>query len=424
MSRIKLLILSALSLILLCSGAPGTSLKERIASDRRLDTVDSMARALISTGFNAGSVYKQVWCRDLNTFIETSCELLPREEIRRNILLFYAFQQEDGAMLDGYVESTEVPYHPIYRSDLAPGYLGHKNDVETDQETSLIQLTAKYIAKTGDRDILYEKVGDQTVLERMRRMVGFLTTVKWSPEYGLVTGATTIDWGDVQPGTDNLVRIDEHSKTAIDIYDNAMFIIALRDMENLDSEYAKEWRALRKQTARNVHKHLWDSRNHKFIPHIYLEGSPFPPEFDESALYYHGGTAVAIEAGLLSRREIIRANRKMLSDAEAANTTIGITVYPVYPEGYFHLGHSRPYHYQNGGDWTWFGGRMIKQLILNGFVEEAYKEFSPMLDRAIANNGFYEWYGPGNVPNGSGAYRGTAGVMAEVITLLRDYAAR
>jgi hypothetical protein len=34
-----------------------------------------------------------------------------------------------------------------------------------------------------------------------------------------------------------------------------------------------------------------------------------------------------------------------------------------------------PYNYQNAGDWTWFGGRMIAAaLVANGQVKEAYHE--------------------------------------------------
>ena len=35
--------------------------------------------------------------------------------------------------------------------------------------------------------------------------------------------------------------------------------------------------------------------------------------------------------------------------------SIGLTLYPVYPDGFFHGGMSKAYLYQNGGDWTWFG---------------------------------------------------------------------
>ena len=81
-----------------------------------------------------------------------------------------------------------------------------------------------------------------------------------------------------------------------------------------------------------------------------------------------------------------------------------------------------PYGYQNGGDWTWFGARMIQQLIRNGFVEEAYQEINPMINRVIKNNGFYEWYGMGNIPSGSGNFKGSAGVLAKAIHLLHDWA--
>lgn len=77
-----------------------------------------------------------------------------------------------------------------------------------------------------------------------------------------------------------------------------------------------------------------------------------------------------------------------------------------------------PYGYQNGGDWTWFGGRMIQQLIRNGFIQEAQQQLKPMLQRVINNNGFYEWYTVDNKPKGSGTFRGEAGVLFDAITML------
>ena len=57
-----------------------------------------------------------------------------------------------------------------------------------------------------------------------------------------------------------------------------------------------------------------------------------------------------------------------------------------------------PYGYQNGGDWTWFGARMIQQLVINGFVQEAYEQLLPMTDRVVRDNGFFEWYSLDNKP--------------------------
>ena len=156
---------------------------------------------------------------------------------------------------------------------------------------------------------------------------------------------------------------------------------------------------------------------------MYLGESPIPAGFDENAIHYHGGTAVAIEAGLLSHEEIAVVNAQMLENVRLSGmSSIGLTLYPVYPQNLFHGWMAEPYVYQNGGDWTWFGGRMIQQLVANGYVEEAYAEIRPMLDRVSRNKGFYEWYGKGNIPSGSGNFKGSAGVLAKAIAMLKHWA--
>ena len=112
------------------------------------------------------------------------------------------------------------------------------------------------------------------------------------------------------------------------------------------------------------------------------------PGFDERQILYTGGTACAILAGLHDRKEILEINRQFLAAAaQEKYATIGMTVYPPYPLAAFP--DVPPYTYQNGGDWTWFGGRIIQALTANGFAQQAYKEMNPMIDRAIKNNGFF-----------------------------------
>src|SRR5690606_5043659 len=124
---------------------------------------------------------------------------------------------------------------------------------------------------------------------------------------------------------------------------------------------------------------------------------------------------------LLNNVEIETAYRQMQENVKAAGAqSIGLTIYPVYPNGFFKNPSMSEYSYQNGGDWTWFGGRMVQQLILNGFEEEAYEAISPMLDRVIQNDGFFEWYTPNGKPSGSGKFRGSAGVLWKAIQLFRD----
>jgi hypothetical protein len=227
----------------------------------------------------------------------------------------------------------------------------------------------------------------------------------------------------VQPNTDNVVDIDSTTTPAIDVYDNAMFIIALRDMAEMDPSGAAEWNRLADEFAERTMKHLWDEENDKFIPHIYIDRSPIPEGFDESKVFYHGGTAIAIEAGLLDRQQVEISNNKMLENVRLSGApSIGLTLYPVYPDKFFHGGMGNPYVYQNGGDWTWFGARMIQQLIRNAFVREAYDEVRPMIDRVITNRGFYEWYQLDGKPNGSGDFKGSAGTLALAIKMFREWA--
>ena len=208
-----------------------------------------------------------------------------------------------------------------------------------------------------------------------------------------------------------------------------MFLIAVSNLITLsghDTDRAGRWNRIASRTRENVRSHLWDKEREKFRPHIYLEGSPFPADFDEDEIYYHGGTAVAIEAGLLSREEIATALEMMADNVRRSGApTIGLTLYPPYPAGYFkNQSMATPYSYQNGGDWTWFGGRMIQQLILNGFIEEAYREIGPMVERVIENEGFFEWYTKDNIPTGSGTFRGSAGVLGHAIQMLQEWPER
>lgn len=381
------------------------------------------ALEVIRSGFNAGDGYDEVWIRDFNTFIQLSSEVFPPEVLMEKLLIFLKFQGDDGNIVDGYIPKDQVRdlgYEYIY-SDLAPGYAAHKNTVETDQETSFVQAVYKYIQATGDQSILEDTIGEMSVAMRLEWAMDYLMNDRYSKDYGLLWGATTADWGDVQPEHEWGVYLTEDTHRAIDIYDNAMFIIALDHLMELFPEKRARWEPIRKQIAENIRTYLWDEQKQKFIPHRYLDESPFPESFEEDRIFYHGGTAVAIEAGLLSKEEIRVSLEKMIANVRAAGAaSIGLTLYPPYPEGYFKNKSMHPYGYQNGGDWTWFGGRMIQQLAAHGFVGEAYEQIMPMVKRVKENQGFYEWYTVDNEPRGSGTFRGSAGVLYKAIRMLES----
>ena len=413
-----------LAILLGCnvSKDPG-NLKNRILNNEYFAFTKSKALEIVKTGFNAGDGYGEVWIRDYNTFIELSAEVYPRETLKENLRVFFRLQREDGNIIDGFIPrekavQTEGGYEYIF-TDLEPDYAGHKNTVETDHETSLVQAVYKYVNKTGDSDFLNERIGDLTVAQRLEKAMEFLLNQRWSEEYGLIYGATTADWGDVQHCHPWGVFITEDTKYCLDIYDNAMLLIALDNLMELVPATREKWQSIRSSIEENTMKYLWDEENQKFIPHVYLDGSPYPDDFNENEIFYHGGTAVAIEAGLLSREQIKVSLDKMVANVRASGAgSIGLTMYPPYPEGSFENKGMYPYGYQNGGDWTWFGGRMIQQLVRYGFVEEAYEQIQPMVKRVKDNDGFYEWYTVDNEPEGSGTFRGSAGVLYKAIEML------
>lgn len=402
-------------------------LARQILADKRLDTIEARAIKLLS-GFSAGTSYSEVWIRDLNTFINGSLKARPKEEVKIKLLMFFKIQGEDGDIVDGVVDSAKANGGYKYRySPLLPGWAAHKNTVETDQESSLIQAVKKYVDATGDRSILNEKIDGRSVLQRMEDALNYIQKDRWSAKYDLVTGATTIDWGDVQPETGWGVAINEKTKWAIDIYDNAMYVIALHDflaMKPKDYKTQKDWATVAAGITKNVRKYLWDARMQKYIPHIYLNGSPFSPDFNENEILYTGGSVCAILAGFNTPAEVKEINRQMLAAAaKERHATIGITVYPPYPAKQFP--NMKPCVYQNAGDWTWFGGRMMQALLKYSYVNDAYAELSPMLDRTFANKGFYEWYDvQTGAPKGSGDFRGEAGVLYDAIVALRQWAVR
>jgi hypothetical protein len=250
---------------------------------------------------------------------------------------------------------------------------------------------------------------------------------RFSSDLGLIWGGTSIDWGDVQPEDTPGTHLDGSSHEAADIYDNAMLLIAIRSYVlwlPSDSKAFGEWDDWAATIVDNVRARLWNGE--KFVPHVYLDKSPFPSNLDENAIYLHGGTTVAIEAGLLTDEEAAGAFQHMIQNRVDADAfTIGLTVYPPYPAGIFKNDIIRkPYTYQNGGDWLWFGARTVQQMLVHRQLDDAYREFSRMIDLVICHDDFHEWYRRDGAGMGAAGFRGAAGQMYLAIKAFRTWAAQ
>ena len=126
-------------------------LKEVIKKDTTLQIVKSKALEVIKKGFNAGDGYAEVWIRDYTTFIDLAADVYDNDLLKENLRVFFRLQGEDGNIIDGFIpkekaKPTKDGYTFIF-TDLEKQYAGHKNTVETDQETSLVQGVYRYIKK-------------------------------------------------------------------------------------------------------------------------------------------------------------------------------------------------------------------------------------------------------------------------------------
>jgi hypothetical protein len=111
-----------------------------------------------------------------------------------------------------------------------------------------------------------------------------------------------------------------------------------------------------------------------------------------------------------------------LNVRQARGLTLGVTNFPVYPKGTFLNPNVDPGVYQNGGDWDWFGARMVQALTAEDFATDAYTELLPIVHRVQRHDGFYEWFDMQDKPRGSGTFRGSAGVIGKAILMLQAWA--
>ena len=177
MKKIIIVIISFLTLSC-ADNIENKKLAKEIKGNREFKFVKNKAIQIVKTGFNAGDGYDEVWIRDYNTFIELSAEVFGDKRLEENLLVFFRLQREDGNIIDGFIpkeqaKQSKVGYKYIY-SELEPNYCGHKNTVETDHESSLVQAVYKYIKKTGNSEFLEVKVGSYTVAERMEMSMQYL----------------------------------------------------------------------------------------------------------------------------------------------------------------------------------------------------------------------------------------------------------
>jgi hypothetical protein len=74
-----------------------------------------------------------------------------------------------------------------------------------------------------------------------------------------------------------------------------------------------------------------------------------------------------------------------------------------------------PFEYQNGAQWDWFGGRLVFALFQQGHSREARQKLGEIIQKNLANRGFFEWDNREGTPVGSDMFCGSAGSLAQAV---------
>jgi hypothetical protein len=372
------------------------------------DEVDFQGKTGKIEGFAAGAGYPQIWLRDAATIIPASRFYYPQGFLASWIEEHLAFQGPDGALQD-WINSEG-------RSD--------KNTVETDQETSAVQAAFQVFILKGvrARDWLLKPVVGEAVIDRLERALRFPFAHRFSEKYGLLTGAHTADWGDVAPedADQKAIYVNEKTHWTADIYDQAMAFEACREMAAMLRSLGRMdrsdfWEKTAGALKNWANRRLWQEDRGFYRVHFHLDA--WPHAFDEDEMFAMGGNAQAMISGLADGRQ----SERIIAEALARQTrfhisTISGSLLPPYPAGFFkHPQMDEPYEYQNGGQWDWFGGRLILAMFEDGFARDARAKLIEIIRKNLANEGLYEWDSRDGSGRGSDFYAGSAGSLARAL---------
>ncbi len=356
-------------------------------------------------GFAAGSGYPQIWVRDANTIIPTSRYYYGASYLRSWLEEHLARQKPDGSLADWFDSRGAED----------------KNTTETDQESSAIQ-SAYQISRLIGTDWLRMPIGNVRIIDRLENALTFILLHRYDARYGLVTGAHTADWGDVDMSypDQRAIYVDKNTHWTGDIYDQSMFYESAREIAQLwDSLGRKDksasWAKSAALDPKNADRWLWQGKRGFYRVHLHLDS--LRHDFDDDDTFAMGGNVQAVLSGLAGpekAKSIIET--ALVRQKDYRVSTIAGTLLPPYPKGFFvHPALREPFHYQNGGQWDWFGGKLIKIMFESGFSRPAREKLMEIARKDMANFGLYEWDTKEGIGQGSDFYSGSAGSLGRAL---------
>ncbi|MBU1338932.1 MAG: hypothetical protein KKD56_07690 [Acidobacteria bacterium] len=356
-------------------------------------------------GFSPGEDYPQIWLRDAATILPASRLFYGREYLSSWLEEHLAQQKEDGSLYDWMNSRGETD----------------TNTTETDQEASAVQAAFQVYQILG-AEWLEKAIAGTALIDRLIAAMESVRTNRMDPTIGLLKGAHTADWGDVDlvDKDEKAVYTDERTIWTADIYDQSMFVQASRELSRMltdlgRNEEALGWDKTAGAVTRAARTHLWMEDRGYFRVHIHLVEHRHG--FNEDAILAMGGNTQAILSGIADDSQAASIIKTILERRkEHGVSTVSGTLYPPYPKNTFqHPMMDDPYEYQNGAQWDWFGGRLIQAMFEGGFASTARDELLAIAKKVVQNGGFYEWDNKEGVGRGSAYFAGSAGVLAKAL---------
>jgi hypothetical protein len=356
-------------------------------------------------GFSPGTNYPQIWIRDTATFINLAKHHYPRKMLEANLELFLTHQQQNGEIPDWVNLSG--------KSD--------KNTVSTDQESSLV-IAAFEIAL--DNPVwLKKRINGKSVYQRLEMALDWVWKYRRDPTLNLISSGLTADWGDVENSypDQRATKLSHLSRKIFSIYTQSKYIQAMDKLIQIYHYLEKEQKVIKwKQRLTSVFsqtkKKLYLKDRGYFLIHLCPQSNRYVNL--EKEILATGGNAEAMVAGLMNREQI----RKFITVLERKRAkyqlpNVSFSLIPPYPAGFFpHPALKQPWIYQNGGQWDWIGGRLVKALFLKGFRKKAHQYLMEIIEKNLKNLTIFEWEDKnGNPLWGAKFYTGAAGVMGEAI---------